>query len=81
MDSQAQSSRARRFIRCATGAKACSLPQGVHPKVVREMLGHSTIAITMDLYSHTTPALQCEAATKLDAVLQSAIARVQQAVA
>jgi integrase len=36
------------------------------------MLGHSTIAITMDLYSHVTPSLQTEAAVKLDAALQSA---------
>jgi integrase len=33
------------------------LAAGVHPKVVQEMLGHSTIAITMDLYSHVTPSL------------------------
>lgn len=38
------------------------LAAGVHPKVVQERLGHSTIAITMDLYSHTTPSLQAEAA-------------------
>jgi site-specific recombinase XerD len=50
------------------------LAQGVHPKVVQEMLGHSTIAITMDLYSHSTPSLQGEAATKLDAALQTAMA-------
>ena len=50
------------------------LAQGVHPKVVQEMLGHSTIAITMDLYSHVTPSLQSEAAEKLDAVLQQALA-------
>lgn len=45
------------------------LGQGVHPKVVQEALGHSTIAITMDLYSHVTPNLQEEAAQKLDALL------------
>lgn len=50
------------------------LAQGVHPKVVQEMLGHSTIAITMDLYSHVTPSLQAEAAVKLDAVLRQALA-------
>ncbi|MEO7040571.1 MAG: site-specific integrase [Candidatus Elarobacter sp.] len=49
------------------------LAQGVHPKVVQEMLGHSSIAITMDLYSHTTPSLQAEAASKLDDVLKAAI--------
>ena len=50
------------------------LAQGVHPKVVQEMLGHSTIAITMDLYSHVTPSLQAEAAGKMDVVLRSALA-------
>ena len=50
------------------------LGQEVHPKVVQEMLGHSTIAITMDLYSHVTPSIQADAATKLDAALQTALA-------
>jgi integrase len=31
------------------------LGQGVHPKIVSEMLGHSTVAITLDVYSHVTP--------------------------
>jgi integrase len=46
------------------------LSQGVHPKVVQEMLGHSTIAITMDLYSHSTPSLQDDAARRLDDALR-----------
>ncbi len=46
------------------------LAEGVHPKVVQEMLGHSTIAITMDLYSHVTPSLQAEAANRMDIVLR-----------
>lgn len=57
------------------------LAQSVHPKVVQEMLGHSTIAITMDLYSHSTPTLQSEAATKLDAALQIAMASTSKVVA
>ena len=40
--------------------------RGVHPKVVQEMLGHSTIALTLDTYSHVTPALHREAATQMD---------------
>jgi site-specific recombinase XerC len=51
------------------------LTQGVHPKVVQEMQGHSTIAITMDLYSHVTPSLQAEAALKMDAVLHGRAGR------
>jgi integrase len=38
------------------------LEWGQHPKVVQEMLGHSTIAITLDLYSHVAPRLHKEAA-------------------
>jgi integrase len=30
----------------------------VHPKVVQERLGHSTIATTLDIYSHVIPGLQ-----------------------
>jgi integrase len=40
------------------------LQWGQHPKVVQEMLGHSTIAITMDLYSHVAPALHREAVSR-----------------
>ena len=45
------------------------LATGAHPKVVQERLGHSTIAITMDTYSHVMPGLQRESADKLDGVL------------
>ncbi len=37
----------------------------VHPKVVQEMLGHSSIAITLDIYSHVVPSMQDEAAQRL----------------
>ncbi len=37
------------------------LSQGVNPKIVQERLGHSTIATTMDIYSHVTPTMQKEA--------------------
>ena len=39
-----------------------ALQAGVHPKVVQERLGHSTIAITLNIYSHVVPAMQEEAA-------------------
>ena len=42
------------------------LAQGVHPKVVQERLGHSTISITMDLYSHMSETMQAEATVRLD---------------
>jgi integrase len=45
------------------------LARGVHPKVVSERLGHASIAITLDTYSHVLPNLQEEAAHDLDAWL------------
>ena len=48
------------------------LTQGIHPKVVSEMLGHTTIGITMDIYSHVLPEMQREAAHTLDRLLQDA---------
>lgn len=42
------------------------LSRGVHPKIVSEMLGHSTVAITLDVYSHVTPAMHREAARVMD---------------
>jgi len=47
--------------------------QGVHPKIVSERLGHSTIRITMDTYSHVVPGLQKEAASQFDAALENAV--------
>ena len=37
------------------------LGKGVHPKIVQELLGHATIAITLDTYSHVLPNMQSEA--------------------
>ena len=45
------------------------LVQGVHPRVVMETLGHSQISLTMNTYSHVLPALQREAAEKMEEVL------------
>lgn len=39
-----------------------ALEQGIHPRVVQERLGHSTIAITLGIYSHVSPTLHDEAA-------------------
>jgi len=46
------------------------LKQGVHPKIVQERLGHSTIATTLDIYSHVSPGLQEKAAKRFDDALQ-----------
>lgn len=42
---------------------------GISPKVVQERLGHSTVSITLDLYSHVSPGMQQDAATKVAAGL------------
>jgi len=46
------------------------LKQGVHPKVVQERLGHSTISTTLDTYSHVAPGLQEAAARGFDEILK-----------
>ena len=45
------------------------LSANVHPKVVQERLGHSTITLTLDTYSSVLPDIQDEAAEKLDVYL------------
>jgi integrase len=41
----------------------------VHPKIVQEILGHSQIAITLDIYAHVLPTMQEEAMNKIDEAL------------
>lgn len=45
------------------------LKQGISPKVISERLGHAGIAITLDLYAHTTRGMQQEAASKFDDIV------------
>jgi integrase len=47
------------------------IAQGVHPRVVMEILGHSQISVTMNTYSHVLPETQREAAAKLAALLET----------
>jgi integrase len=49
------------------------LRQGVNPKVVSERLGHSTVAFTLDVYSHVLPGMQDDAVRRIDAALRSVI--------
>jgi integrase len=51
------------------------LANGVHPKVAQERLGHSSVGITLDLYSHVLPGMQEDAAAKVDAAIRAAIER------
>ena len=45
------------------------LKQGAHPKVVQERLGHASIQVTLDTYSHVAPGLQEAAAKRFDEAL------------
>ncbi len=45
------------------------LSRNVHPKIVSEMLGHATISITLDTYSHVIPSLGDVAANEMDDAL------------
>lgn len=69
----------KRFIRLSKGAglkrirlhdlrhthATLALQAGIHPKIVSERLGHSTISLTLDIYSHAIPHLQKEAAAEI----------------
>jgi integrase len=45
------------------------LAQGVHPRLVMEILGHSQIAVTMNTYSHVIPAMRQDVANQMDQIL------------
>lgn len=45
------------------------LGRGVNPKIVSEMLGHASISITLDVYSHVPPAMQAHAVAAMDDAL------------
>jgi integrase len=53
-------------------AAALMIAEGAHLLVVKERLGHSTIAVTADRYGHLYPSLSATLTTKLDAVYQAA---------
>lgn len=59
----------RRFHDLRHTCATLLLAQGVPARVVMEMLGHSTIAVTMNVYSHVMPELQREAADRMGAFL------------
>ena len=58
-----------RFHDLRHSAATMLLTQGVHPKVVSEMLGHATITLTLDTYSHLVPAMHEQAAAAMDTML------------
>ncbi len=50
------------------------LEAGTHPKVVQDLLGHSTVLLTLDTYSHVIPALHEQAAQTMDRLLNLDVA-------
>ena len=49
------------------------LLRGAKPKVISEALGHSSVAFTMDVYSHIIEGMQSDAMALLDEVLPAGI--------
>jgi integrase len=58
-----------RFHDLRHSAATLLLGLGVHPRVVQELLGHTQISMTMDIYSHVLPGLQQDAVGKLNTLL------------
>jgi integrase len=58
-----------KFHELRHSAASLLLSMGVHPKIVQELLGHSTVSITLDIYSHALPSLQKEAINQLNTLL------------
>lgn len=59
-----------RFHDLRHSAATLLLSLGVHPKVVQELLGHSQIGMTLDVYSHVLPTMQKEAMERLTKALE-----------
>ncbi len=55
-----------RFHDLRHSAATIMISMGVNPKVVQEVLGHSTIGMTLNTYTHVLPSMQEEATAKLD---------------
>ena len=47
------------------------LEAGAHPKLVQDLLGHSTVALTLNTYSHVTAGLSDQAAKAMDCILRT----------
>ena len=60
---------------CRHSHASLMLAKGIHPKIVQERLGHSTIAMTLDTYSHVVPGLQEAAAKKFDSLFKTPVGK------
>jgi integrase len=58
-----------RFHDLRHSAATLLLTEGVHPKVVQKLLGHSNISMTLDMYSHVLPSMQKDAISRLNTAL------------
>jgi len=58
-----------RFHDLRHSSAALLLSLGVYPKVVQEILGHSQISMTLDIYSHVLPSMHQEAMARLHAAI------------
>jgi integrase len=54
-----------------------ALQAGVHPKIVSERLGHSTVSLTLDVYSHAVPHMQKDAAEQIARVMFEPLDRIE----
>jgi integrase len=59
-----------RFHDLRHSAATLLLSMGVHAKVIQELLGHSQISITMNIYGHVLPSMQQDAMEKMNSLLQ-----------
>ena len=51
------------------GCASFLLAEGVPPRVIMDLLGHSSILVTMNVYAHVLPSLEREAAVAMDALV------------
>ncbi|HET9816196.1 MAG TPA: tyrosine-type recombinase/integrase [Xanthobacteraceae bacterium] len=49
------------------------LASGVHPKIASERLGHATVGLTLDTYSHVMPGMQEDAVARIEAAFSGAV--------
>lgn len=59
-----------RFHDLRHSAATLLLAQGVHPRFIMELLGHSTISLTMNTYGHVLESMRRETANQMDAILK-----------
>jgi len=60
---------------CPVFHASLMLMRGAKPKVISEALGHSSVAFTMDVYSHIIDGMQQDAMALLDEVMPAGVAR------